>query len=530
MAAALLAALFAMGVFAPVGVDAEVRNTPKPTAVLSSTTPEAEDVTLTLMFELSAAVDGTTDGANVVIGIPTTITASVTAADYDADNVSVTQGGQEVGSVTITDNTVTIGEPAADSSNGRLEAGVMTTVTISGLELEAAPATGNVNIAQTSTNARDVAIAIHGSVTEALVELESTDDSDEPKGDYEAGAPVKMTITVMADTAAANAAASNIVITLPSDYDLDTDGDADTDTDSGGIVKRGNTVLTDTASTVAATLGDVISDNTITIGTLAADTSLTLEITGLTNPGSSAMYSVGFKQGVIPAAVTEDLTADPPVIGDPMYNETAMFYITELAAVDVAGRLAPGYAGATNAMLSLEFGSVVDLSMMNDSEIMIELIGGLSMSQRSTVSVMQMHDRNEAPVDVGGNVMVNGNTITIMHDDGEDANNVMKTMGRNVGKVMVEITGLTNPSNDGPTNVFTVTQDEYQSITKSFNFSPALVEPNVDISADTAGAAVNVNVYARAMAAIRGGTDIDITLPDFGTGPFHFLKQGLKLW
>ena len=45
------------------------------------------------------------------------------------------------------------------------------------------------------------------------------------------------------------------------------------------------------------------------------------------------------------------------------------------------------------------------------------------------------------------------------------------------------------------------------------------MDPNVDLSSKTAGAAVNAeDLSAAPTAAIRGGTDIDVTLPHFGIG------------
>ena len=515
MAAALIAALFAMGVFAPAGVDAGVKSTPKPTAELSSNKPADTGVTLTATFETNDDVDGTAGGGtddDVII----TLAGFTYATDpaFDGSNVTVTQNGTAVGSVAVDTDTITIGQPEAGGNV--LRANVETDLVITGLTNPAAGATAaSIAFHQEPNNTVPtvapglIRFAIHPSVTEASVELINTDTADDAKGDYETGAtPVTMMLTFQVDTASTGSstpAGSDVVITLPSSYDLDTDET----TNSGAVIDDGKGVTVSNGSTV--TVAD--DGASVTVHTFAVDTDVTVTITGLTNSASSMMETIGFKQGDIPTAVA----ADPPVMADPKYHQTAMFYITDPEAVAVSTMLDPGYAGATDATLSIEFGSVVDLSMMSDSSIMIELASGFSGLSERNVSVMQQLERDGSPMDVGGNVMVDGNTITIMHDDTEDANNVMKTMSRSVGNVMVEITGLTNPSNDGELmNAVTVSQDGYMSSSASQTIMAAPVEPKATLSSYSAGAAVKLTINARAAEEIRGGHDIDVTLPGFG--------------
>ena len=71
MAAALLAALFAMGVFSPVGVKADIVTTTgnTPTVELSTSDPEA-DVEITIKFRVDDDIDGTPENENIRIKIP----------------------------------------------------------------------------------------------------------------------------------------------------------------------------------------------------------------------------------------------------------------------------------------------------------------------------------------------------------------------------------------------------------------------------------------------------------------------------
>ncbi len=292
MAAALLAALFSMGVFSAGSVGAEVRTTPEPTATLSTNIPSSDDVTLTMTFELSEPIDGTTLGANVVIGIPDRVTGSVTA-DFvtrttNPGTITVTQNGAEVGSVTTGSNEITIGEPAPDSSNGRVEDGVLTTVTVSPLTLAAATASGNVTITQQS-NARNVEIGVHPSVTEASFEL-----SDTTPGATAVEATIKLTTDTAADST------NSVTITLPSAYDV---------VDSGDAIVTGITVDPLPASQAdEANEGD--GDTLVYEAGITANTEFTVKITGLTNPRTDTEVEASFAQaGQVTAIEASDNVA-----------------------------------------------------------------------------------------------------------------------------------------------------------------------------------------------------------------------------
>ena len=169
MAAALLAALFAMGVFAPAGVDAGVKlGTDAPTVeTVDSATADSDQ--LKINFTVTDTVDGLdAQGAgvndNVVIIVPANATAADsllqgTATGFGDGSVMVEQDGEAVGSasVMIGDGTtgqtvqadgltITITKAGSDGTN--LAADEQTTVTVSGLTFHAKPASGTVTIQQ----------------------------------------------------------------------------------------------------------------------------------------------------------------------------------------------------------------------------------------------------------------------------------------------------------------------------------------------------------------------------------------------
>ena len=531
MAAALLAALFAMGVFAPAAVDAGVKGgSEKPMVELTDNRPGQDDVTATLTFTTNAEVDG--DTSNDVFVVITALSTTVTQADYavdhdgpdgdpsttgdndltaDPDKITVTQGGRNVGVATISAaNTIKIGAHPSDPSKN-LMAGRTTTIVIKDLTTVSGAGSYAVEFYQAADTTGDASqtamVVLSPSVTDASVDLVNNDTDADAKGDREVGAtPVTMELTFTVDTAYDSAAGdgTQVVITLPESYDLDTGNDGlDTTiavSASNGAVATAAT--TDTGTTEAA--------ETITVTTFDADDTITVTVTNLTNPSVSGKHEVLFKQGNIPAAADEGI------------QQTETFYITDMEVVDVKEEmLEPDNARSTRATLSFEFGSVVDLSMADsESMITIDLDDGFSGLSAGNVSVMQKVARNTSPVDVGGEVSVSsGNVITIMHDDTVDADNVKKTTsgGRNVGNVMVEISGLTNPSEDGMLeDAIVVTQDGFAPGMADLTITKALEEPRVVLSSYKADTEVKVTIHARTASRIRGGSDIDVTLDGFG--------------
>ena len=346
MAAALLAALFAMGVFSATGVGAEVRTTPAPTATLSTNIPGSDDVTLTVTFELSQPVDGTTQGANVVIGIPSTVTNSMTT-DFltrptDPGTISVTQNGVEVGSVTTADDEVTIIQATEDSENGRVEAGVLTTVTISPLTLVDSTATGDVEITQ-QANQRDVTIGVHPSVTSASFEL-----SDTTTGATDVTATLKFTTDTDAD------GTNTVTITLPLSYDV---VDDQNDIAPAGRVEP--------APTTQADAVDDETGDTLVYGLdsgITADTEFRVTITGLTNPMTDMTFTATFEQ----AGQVDDVEESVDVALISEYKATAATEPGSNQSLRVRGRVE--YADSDNITVNLaKFGvpSSIDADQVN---------------------------------------------------------------------------------------------------------------------------------------------------------------------
>ena len=114
LAAGLLAALFAMGVFSANGVLAAVKADPAPTVTLSDTVAEAIDVTMTVTFQIDAAAAAAVTitpmhGTTAVSGL-TGVTGSATIGDGTLDLVGV--------AVVATTGVVTITHNADDTGAG----------------------------------------------------------------------------------------------------------------------------------------------------------------------------------------------------------------------------------------------------------------------------------------------------------------------------------------------------------------------------------------------------------------------------
>ncbi len=130
LAAGLLAALFAMGVFAPAGVGAAVKGTPSHAL---DTTSGSETITVT--FQVDDTVDGMVNGNqiidDVIISVPGSLLDSVSSPA-----ATVTQDGSAVGMLTLTGDAtdglkVTITKAPSGGSN--LVANKDTTVVITGV-------------------------------------------------------------------------------------------------------------------------------------------------------------------------------------------------------------------------------------------------------------------------------------------------------------------------------------------------------------------------------------------------------------
>ena len=181
MAAALLAALFAMGVFGPVGVDADVASSGKqaPMAMLlddaemETKGPAADaDTTLKVTFQVDDEVDGS-GGRNddVVILVPhelitgtdeQTSKADLNSANF-ADKVMVTQGKDEDDNDRMVKNVratwdsndgLEITISPADDNDDNLMADQMATLMVEDLRIAQANAVYRIQIDQGTSRAR----------------------------------------------------------------------------------------------------------------------------------------------------------------------------------------------------------------------------------------------------------------------------------------------------------------------------------------------------------------------------------------
>ena len=312
MAAALIAALFAMGVFSATGVNAGVVGTPKPTAELSSIVPAATDVTLTVTFQTDDTVNGSPADDQVIIDIDEDITATpITAA-----MVTVTQDGNNVGNVTIgvggdTDGDIVIGQPTSGLEADLLKEGVTTTVVVTGLTLDADATTEaeGVTITQSAVF-QNVELAIYN-VANALTGLSAALSDDVIKA-------TGVTLTLKFTTAAGQT--DSVVITMPSTYDV-VGVSGITTTVAAGTVAAAEDLTTTSTSAAGDTI--IISSiaaataYTVTVGTIRADATET-PTAGFTNPATKGTHTVSIRQGtVLPAQTTtfdvNDVT--PPTIG-----------------------------------------------------------------------------------------------------------------------------------------------------------------------------------------------------------------------
>ena len=332
LAAGLLAALFAMGVFAPTGVGANVKSNPAPTASLSSLVPEDEDVTLTVTFQINDDIDGapSADQANDDVTITLSNTIAGIATNFDTDNITVTQGGNPVGKVVDP-----IGSPGqivitvADEGDDNVVKDETVTVTISDLTLADTAVTtpAAVSISQTGQSTPQTASLSIYDPDNALSGLSATLSDNETEAD-------DVTLTLKFTTAEGQN--NDVVITLPPEYDV-----------QGDSPVAGITVTVAVGTAVATVLdGDranLETGDTITISSPTADSDYTVTVGaniivdpptgGFTNPESAGDFEVKFAQGtIIPARTAMFAVSAPAPPADP---EVTLSSKTPGAAVQI---------------------------------------------------------------------------------------------------------------------------------------------------------------------------------------------------
>ena len=315
LAAGLLAALFAMGVFAPAGVDALVKGGAQaPKVTLSDPNPGATNVTMTITFEVNDGVDNAPAEDNVSISIPNGTAASefVLPAGFNKSNVSVMQDGVSVGTVTLADSdndptngitpqtvdddTIVIGPAASGGTN--LAANKLVTVEITGLSNPTSPASVDLMVGQqnSATDAAYIDVTATARVINTDNALQNVSADVSP--DFTGATGVEMTISFTTPTGA-----EQVVIELPLAYDALLDGSGAT---TGLVLEATNVTVANLTYTASADpVGDII---TVPATELSANETVTITIKEdavdattetITNPSTAEEYTVKFRQGTV---------------------------------------------------------------------------------------------------------------------------------------------------------------------------------------------------------------------------------------
>ena len=224
LAAGLLAALFAMGVFSATSVGAHVNSgdDDKPTVELSTYAPGAKDVTMTVTFGVNVDASATADTASVVtwdtgFGAVTppvaVVSEGVTLPEaIKAAGFSATQDGAEVGSIVVVATAVTVNFDATTGASNIVAADGLVTVVIPGLTN---PVAGTVAAPVTVGQAEAPAETDAGAA--ATASADPVDIEGASLSSNEPGAAVRIEIETFATTAVANG--EDITIKLAS-FDL----------------------------------------------------------------------------------------------------------------------------------------------------------------------------------------------------------------------------------------------------------------------------------------------------------------------
>ena len=576
MAAALLAALFAMGVFAPAGVEATVKGgSDKPQVTWSSTKHNDKDVTLTVKFRVTDDVDR--DGNNVVVTLPVGV---LSLAD---DNVSVKQGGKNVGSITTTAGdattaaTITIGVPADDSSNENLRKDALTTLRVTGLSTPTAASSATfLTIGQPATDAATSAdsmrtyhpVTFSPSVTSASASISNNDPGKEG---------VTLTVKFKADTASSDSVASGttvpdnnpVVITLDElDYNLDFYEDAAASpaiADNNGLIEVDDPTTTDkvegegigitvTGAKVAnngatpalvsvintalvpasGTDPAVPAKNAITIYDFDEGATVTVKITGLTNrSGNSKEIKVSLAQhsGQVGEGTTITQT---PALAKSVYitndEEAGIMPLLDEDDEPMESILSSSLSGDDEVEMNFMFEPIVQVDD-EDTSIVITLNEGFMFMdpEMQDITVWQSvktdsagdpvldDDGNEIPIQVDYDVAMDAdgkNIVITLNDDG-------KAPDEEDDENME-----TAPATDGETvyvrignlvNPFGVGEQTLATIKQGPYASIPYKEQmlGTEISTTVAGANVRIKVTAKAESNIPPGDDIVVTLTDF---------------
>ena len=330
MAAALLAALFAMGVFSATGVGAAVLGgTQKPTVSPTTFKPGAEDVELTVTFQITVAI-ADAGGANqdVTVTLPT---AFVFPADYEDDGVVAMQGNEEVGDTTVDTSARTIVIGVDDNEvNDNVQAGTVV-LTIPGLEISNTSTEYDTDAERIVTVQQTPDV---GATSADAVEVYDPDDAlTGLKATVSDSLPAATGVTLTLTFSTAEGQAGAVTITVPPEFDLD-DGGTITTGITFALAADGGTPTDITSPDLAdLTAGDTLeidasdiegdTEYTVTIG---ADLDATPDPTGgFTNPDAGT-YEVSFSQdALVPAGKASFNVNTPPTFVDEDGDDTATY-------------------------------------------------------------------------------------------------------------------------------------------------------------------------------------------------------------
>ena len=498
MAAALLAALFAMGVFSPSGAGADVvvddTTTEKnegPTVTFSSDAPGAKNVDMTVKFQIAVptgqeAGDVTGDITITLPGVfgefgngtgtnnPSGIVKSMQQGDADVGTIpSPATSGR---AIVISPDAVNANPNATPPVAARkaIQEGSLVTVVVGGITNPLNATTGNVSIAHGANSASvNVNIPFAPTLTSYKTRTDST-----------------MTLEFRANT---GADATSITVTLPSGFSgvaTGTGGTDGGDDDSPNIGTAtacpvanphpncgtkvetkgtGETSFTSrTGFTLAAASGNNGGVLTITDADVDTDDLIKVTIAGLTNPEDTGVKTVIVEQGT-----------NYKVTGDVMISSRGFAWIYP-DPYDLAA--------AAGAQTDLR----ITVSPNTSEGVTITFVKGVSFADTTTVSV-----------DDGAATPTRSSKPT-----GEE---VITLAGVNQagGNIHVRISDVTLPAMSGDQDIATVVQGD-SSRTVSLNLT------GVNLTSTEPSAAVRVEITTDAGTSVPAGEDIVVTLGGFG--------------
>ena len=376
LAAALLAALFAMGVFAPAGVKAGVYGGDRaPTVTLldkngspvthSTTAANLVDGTLAVEFTVSDTVDGMApDGTFTSDSVKITVPASLfatTGSGVDTDMITVMQGTQKVGKVTAVvapdpagddtlppQYTVTITIAAAEDGSGRTDLlkDTRVKVTLPKVDFNSIPFGGTVEVRQPESASASAMAKVNifnsgTTVTAAEADLVLA----------EAGGA--LTLVVKFKARAAHTTKSDIVITLPA-------GTTATPADATGD----NATPDDDTDTNSALDGNSAADDPV-VGYIKDET-VTVTFSTLVGFNLNGGQVVKLAEG---SYYTANLVIGGDAVDGPDDTGTGPTRTMEEAVLGKGGNLADA---ATSVTLS---GTAKDNAIMGATNIIVSLPG-----------------------------------------------------------------------------------------------------------------------------------------------------------